>query len=70
MFDEKARILYGDETSGASFFRGGGIFYALLEPQKLCADFDGALGNRRHVFGATENVNQVNRFGNVFKGRA
>ncbi len=67
MFDQQTSVFDRDESGGAGFFRGRGIFNALLEPKKLCANVDSTLCDRRNVFGTAENVNQIHFFWDIFQ---
>ena len=69
VFDEEAGILDDGETGGAGFFSGGGVFYAQLEPEDFGIDGDGRNSNRRHIFGAAEDVDDVDGFGYIFEAR-
>ena len=42
---------------------------ALLKPEDSGVDGDGGIGYGRNVFGATEDVHDVNGFGDVFEAR-
>jgi hypothetical protein len=49
------------------FCGGWGVFYAELEPKDFGFDGDGGIGYRRNIFGAAEDVNDVDRIGDVFE---
>ena len=69
VFDEEAGVFDYGEAGGGGFFGGGGVFYAELEPEDFGIDGDGRAGDGRHVFGAAEDVDDVDGFGNVFETR-
>jgi hypothetical protein len=69
VFDQETGVLDYGETGGGGFFGGGGVFYAELEPEDFGFDGDGGVGDGRHVFGATEDVDDVDGFGDVFEAR-
>jgi hypothetical protein len=67
VFDEEAGVFDDGETCGASLFGGGGVRDVLLEPENLGADGDGGIGDGRDFFGAAEDIDDVDGFGNVLK---
>jgi hypothetical protein len=67
VFDEEAGIFDDNETSGTRFFCGSGVFDAELQPENFCADGHGGIGDGRNVFGAAEDIHDVNRLGNVLE---
>jgi hypothetical protein len=69
VFDEEAGILNDCEADGAGLFGGGGVFYAELEPKNFGFDGDSGVCDGRHVFGAAEDVDDVDGFGDVFEAR-
>jgi hypothetical protein len=69
VFDGEAGIFDDGETGGASFFSGGGVGDVLLEPENFGADGDGGIGDGRDLFGAAEDVDDVDGFGNIFEAR-
>jgi hypothetical protein len=69
VFDQEAGVLDNGDAGGAGFFGGCGVFYAQLEPQDFGFDGDGRVGDGRHIFGAAEDVDDVDGFGDVFESR-
>jgi hypothetical protein len=67
VFDEGAGVFDNEETGQTGFFGGGRIFDAELEPNDFGADSDGGFDNRWNVFGAAENVDEVDGLGDVFE---
>ena len=67
MFDEEAGVFDNGKASGEGFFGGSGIFDSLLEPQDFRFDGNGGICDRGDVFGAAEDVDDVNGNGYVFK---
>ena len=69
MFNQHAGIFYDGQACGAGFPGGGGVGDTELEPENFCAYGDGGIGYRGNIFGAAENVNDVNSLGDVFEAR-
>lgn len=69
MFDEEAGVLNDGESGGVSFGGCDVVGNSLLEPEDLGVDSHGGSGNRWHIFGTPENVNDVDGFGDVFQAR-
>ena len=67
MFDEEAGVFDDEEAGGTGFFGGGGVGDSLLEPEDSGADSDGGIGDGRDFIGAAEDVDDVNRIGDVFE---
>ncbi len=67
MFDEEAGILDGQEAGGAGFFSGFGVFNTQLQPEGFGADGNGGIGDGKSLFGAAEDVDDVDGFGDVFE---
>jgi hypothetical protein len=67
VFYEKARVFDYQEAGGAGFFCGGGVGDSLLEPERFGVDGDGGIGDRRNVFGAAENIDNVDGARGVFE---
>ena len=71
MFDEDAGVFYYEEACSAGFGGGVLVFDSLLHPDNFCADGDGAVDDRRDMFGAAKDVDyfDVLGFWNVFEAR-
>jgi hypothetical protein len=71
MFDEDAGVFDHEEACGAGFVGSVLVFDSLLHPDNFCADGDGAVNDRRNVFGTAENIDNfdVLRFWDVFEAR-
>jgi hypothetical protein len=69
MFDEDAGVFDYEEAGSAGFGGGVLVFDSLLHPDSFCADGDGAVNDRRDIFGAAKNINNfdVLRFWDVFE---
>jgi hypothetical protein len=69
VFDEEAGV-FDDREAGSVSFRGcGGVGNSLLEPEDFGADGDGGVRELWNIFGAAEDVYDVDGFGNVFEAR-
>jgi len=71
VFDEDAGVFDYEEACSAGFRGSVLIFDSLLHPDYFCADGNGAVDNRRDVFGAAKDVDNfdVVGFRNVFETR-
>ena len=69
MFDENAGVFHHEEAGGASFGGGVLVLNSLLHPDNFCADGDGAVYDRRDVFGAPKDIDNfdVLRLRDVFE---
>jgi hypothetical protein len=69
MFDEDAGVFDYEEAGGAGFSGSVLVFNSLLHPDYFCTDCDGAVDDRRDVFGAAKNIDNfdVLRFWDVFE---
>jgi hypothetical protein len=69
VFDQDAGVFDYEEAGGSGF--GGGVFVlnSLLHPDYFCADGNGAVDDRRNVFGAAKDVDDFDVLGfwNVFQ---
>ena len=57
---QRAAVLHHLQTSGAGALAGGVVLHAQLQPQRLGADGDGFVGNRRYVGAVAKHVHQIN----------
>jgi hypothetical protein len=69
MFDEETSVFDDQETGGAGFFGGCRVGDFLLEPEGFGFDSDSGVGHGRDIFGAAENVDDVDGFRDVFETR-
>jgi len=67
VFDKEAGVFDDDEACGAGLFRGGRVGNSLLEPEDSGANGDGRIGDGRNVFGAAEDIDDVDRLRNVLE---
>ena len=67
VFDEQAGVLDDNEAGGVSFCSSGFVNDSLLEPQGFGVDGDGRIGDGSNLFGATEDVDDVDGEWNVFE---
>jgi len=69
VFDENAGVFHHEEAGGASFGGGVLVLNSLLHPDNFCADGDGAVHDRRDVFGAPKDIDNfdVLRLRDVFE---
>jgi hypothetical protein len=67
VFDEEAGVFDDEEAGGAGFLGGGGVSDLLLEPEGFGVDGDGGIGDGRDVGRTAENVDDVDRFWDVFE---
>jgi hypothetical protein len=69
VFHEKAGVFDDREAGGVSFRGCRGVGNSLLEPEDFGADGDGGVREQGNIFGAAEDVDDVDGFGNVFEAR-
>ena len=71
MLDQDAGVFDYEEAGGAGLGCGVLVFDSLLHPDYFGADGDGAVDDRRNVFGAAKNVDDFDglRFRDVFEAR-
>jgi hypothetical protein len=67
VFDEEAGVFDGEEAGGAGGFASGGVDDAELEPDSFGMDGDGGVDDGRDLFGAAEDVDDVDGAGDVFE---
>jgi hypothetical protein len=67
VFDEEAGVFDDEEASSAGFFGGDGVSDAQLKPQSFGFDGDGGIGYGRNVFGAAEDVDDIDGMGDDFQ---
>jgi hypothetical protein len=67
VFYEKAGVFDYQEAGGAGSFCGGEVGDPLLEPERFGVDGDGGIGDRRNLFGAAENIDNVDGARGVFE---
>lgn len=71
MFDEDTGVFHYEEARSAGFGCGVLVFDSLLHPDYFCADGNGAVNDRRDVFGAAKDVDDFDVLGfrDVFEAR-
>ena len=67
VFDKQAGIFDNNEASGPGLFRRWLVDDSLLEPHDFSVDSDGGISNRGNVFGAAEDIDDIDFFWDIFE---
>jgi len=69
VFDQEAEVFYGQEAGRAGDFAGARAKDTELEPDGFGTNGDGGVDDGRNFFGATEDVDDVDGFGDFLQSR-